>query len=255
MGNCFAGVAAGTKPVVNEKTGLKQVEKVEHIAATEVAAIEKQETTVAEKAAALKKKAEEEAEAAKKKAAAEQQRIADEAKAAEEKFEAAKKKAAEEAEAAKKNAEAAAKAEQDRIAAAEKSAEEKLAKEAAELKKAEEEAKATVSDLVKVNDFIEGSGLELSWSYADTNPVAYHNPARWSNKMSWDDAIQDILGQNAGFARPLNIIEYTDGKKTKEYKVTSVEELQTKHDELPAGTTHYQFGDFTRGLVQSLHKK
>jgi len=90
----------------------------------------------------------------------------------------------------------------------------------------------------------DATSTTFSWAFADTNPAAYHNPARWSSKQGWKATVNDILSNNQSFRRPVNIIKYSDGIKVKEYKAEYLKDLKQEHDATQVGARHYQFVDF-----------
>lgn len=69
----------------------------------------------------------------------------------------------------------------------------------------------------------------LSWMFADTGPLAYHNPLRWSTKKPFNLTLADISNENRGFARPIHVKEFEADREKRAYKVSSLQELQEKH--------------------------
>jgi hypothetical protein len=68
----------------------------------------------------------------------------------------------------------------------------------------------------------------LKWTYADTNPLAYSNPLRWSNKKPVGEALDEILKENPDFKRPVHV-KFYDGAAGKEaFQVTSRQEFYEK---------------------------
>jgi len=71
----------------------------------------------------------------------------------------------------------------------------------------------------------------VSWMYADLNPIAMHDPMRWSQKTSFPLLLIEVQAANKSFARPVLVRYHADDKEVKKYKASSLQELKEMHEE------------------------
>jgi hypothetical protein len=93
---------------------------------------------------------------------------------------------------------------------------------------------------------------QCKWSYADTNPAAFYNPVRWSEKKLVGIVLAEILSANPYFQRPVHIKFYQGAAGKECFKVTSQAEFMEKCHMTQGGTASTPTDHHLRASVADL---
>eukprot|EP00929_Paragymnodinium_shiwhaense_P007718 TRINITY_DN111630_c0_g1_i1.p1 TRINITY_DN111630_c0_g1~~TRINITY_DN111630_c0_g1_i1.p1 ORF type:complete len:532 (-),score=69.70 TRINITY_DN111630_c0_g1_i1:71-1666(-) len=76
---------------------------------------------------------------------------------------------------------------------------------------------------------VQAEPLSACWMYADNRQEnAYGNPANWSKKMPFLEAVEDMKASNTDFVRPVYFADYVGDTRKEQYKAGSFRELEMK---------------------------